>query len=541
MLVALLLVGTVTGVWAQDEFDPRVEVGRELIAFLGCPGCHAGVDPSVPGPPSWGPDLRRISSKTRRNWALEWLMAPHERRRATLHPRFFTEADRSEARNIVAYLWEASLPVTYPKPPAGDGAGGETVFESVGCTGCHFRGPGAERGHRPDHRRHGPDLGDLDGKVTAGWLFAWLRNPRQYAPGTRMPDLRLTADEAADLTAFLLEGRALEPGSAEPRPAGGGGDAEAGRAAISEYGCYGCHIIAGFEDAGKFAGSWDSVEGFTGHDTPGLPDFALSSDEAGAIRAAAAAAPDTDGGALIAGRRLVTRFNCRGCHLIEGAGRAIRATIDKEGLLPPDLNGEGSRVQPRWLAAYLHDPGSVRLRSWLSVRMPTFPFNDEQVRTVVAYFRTLEREEMLIAPDSPPTAKSIALGREAFDLMPCSGCHPTDPTIVIPAGLSARFGPPLFLARARLRYGWIESWIREPQRWTPGTAMPSFFLESAPGFYRSPFVGALDSPMLAEPKVRMLKQMSDEEELEAFLNDGEAVIKAIRDYVWSLEERNPAK
>ncbi len=81
------------------------------------------------------------------------------------------------------------------------------------------------------------------------------------------------------------------------------------------------------------------------------------------------------GDALEKGRRLVRQYNCVGCHIIEGEGGYIRPTIvedfKKQGrgedeaisFAPPDLIGEGKKVQPDWLFDFLKiqprksDPG----------------------------------------------------------------------------------------------------------------------------------------------------------------------------------------
>ena len=64
------------------------------------------------------------------------------------------------------------------------------------------------------------------------------------------------------------------------------------------------------------------------------------------------------------GRKLITRFNCQGCHLVEGHGHAIQDVIKDVAMLPPNLAAEGARVQADWLFAYLHDPSRVTMRPW---------------------------------------------------------------------------------------------------------------------------------------------------------------------------------
>ena len=47
-----------------------------------------------------------------------------------------------------------------------------------------------------EHRRHMPDAESRD-------LRRWLADPQAYKPGTTMPKLPLSAEEIAELAAFL--------------------------------------------------------------------------------------------------------------------------------------------------------------------------------------------------------------------------------------------------------------------------------------------------------------------------------------------------
>ena len=127
-------------------------------------------------------------------------------------------------------------------------------------------------------RSHGPNLDGTGSKVKPGWLYAWVRNPKGYWHETRMPDLRLTEKEAADITAYLMslkhdEFRARPRPESEPairdaiirehllaasvpvaeverRLAAMDDQARTlfvGEKTIGRYGCFGCHNIAGFE------------------------------------------------------------------------------------------------------------------------------------------------------------------------------------------------------------------------------------------------------------------------------------------------------
>jgi len=129
------------------------------------------------------------------------------------------------------------------------------------------------------YRTHGPNLAGTGSKLDAGWLYAWIQDPKSWWHDTRMPRLRLTGREAADITAYLMSLK-NEDFMARPRPASDPAvrdqiireylleqntfdatDAKLaamsdeekelflGQRTIARYGCFGCHMIGGFEDA----------------------------------------------------------------------------------------------------------------------------------------------------------------------------------------------------------------------------------------------------------------------------------------------------
>jgi len=55
----------------------------------------------------------------------------------------------------------------------------------------------------PTFSRFAPELSGIGSKTTAQWLYSWLMEPTLYAADTKMPSLRLTPAEAADIAAYL--------------------------------------------------------------------------------------------------------------------------------------------------------------------------------------------------------------------------------------------------------------------------------------------------------------------------------------------------
>ena len=614
-----------SGVWTPKATTQ--ESGRFLINHMGCNSCHAIDLPAYSNPRKPGPDLTRIATKTNPGWAYKWISAPRDFHPTTFMPHFFFQENikgdvnkrrqETEITSIVSYLWANSDQTPYTGAvPAGNPQEGEKLFNGVGCAGCHLRQDGVKRADflPTINRLHGPNLIRTGSKVSPAWLYAWLKNPKQYWPDTAMPSLRLSDQEAADLTAYLLSSRdpryenvqlpAADPKlrdelvlgylqanltiDASRKKLATMPEAERnvylGGQTITKYGCYSCHNIKGFDNV-KPIGTELTAEGSKplhqfdfGHveipdtrhdwihvkllrprhfdegkelvkdynDLLKMPNFGMSDAEAEAVltnvvgftkesvEASHRAGNDPRTAALAEGRRLITNFNCQGCHLIEGNGHAIKGVITEPVMLPPNLAAEGARVQSDWLFNYLHDPSRVKMRPWLTVRMPTFGFTDPQANTILSYFAAREERQPFLSPFPGADPKSLAVGKVVFNLFQCAKCHPAGAEAAKATGMTPDLAPSLLLAHDRLRYDWVPSWVKDPQKWIPGTRMPSNFPETSPGKYESPVAAAIDSPAFAAQKAEMMKQFTSDAELKAFLGDVDKVTTALRDQIWNL-------
>ena len=181
-----------------------------------------------------------------------------------------------------------------------------------------------------------------------------------------------------------------------------------------------------------------------------------------------------------AGRRVAKKYNCMGCHEMEREGGNYRdVIIAHEGLdqttakqfAPPTLQSEGARVYPEWLFEFLKEPSEIRYG--LKVRMPTFDMSDEEATTLVKYFSALDNEpfpyETIARPET--SAADVQVGKQIFDELKCDSCHPSQGEF-IPEGSDKAGRPDLSLAKQRLKADWLIDWMKDPQSFQPGTAMP---------------------------------------------------------------------
>src|SRR5476649_2825021 len=305
---------------------------------------------------------------------------------------------------------------------------------------------------------------------------------------------------------------------------------ELGRRAISRYGCFSCHDIKGFEKA-QAIGTDLSEEGsklvtrldfafitniphtsklawfrtklhnprifdqgrvLDPLDKLRMPNYELSDDEVNRLLTAImsfqreiqppAAMPtrSAKNDFLIAGRTIVHRRNCVGCHIIEGDGGDFIKLVADPSLGPPMLTTEGARVQPDWLYAFIRGP--ITIRPWLSVRMPTFGLDDQNVNQVISYFGSISNS---IGPfqthEILRTASNDNGGKLLFEKLKCQQCHVLG---AIPKDQpTSNLAPDLRMAPERLQPEWIMQWLKKPSDILPGTRMPAFWPDYPKSYY----------------------------------------------------------
>ncbi len=549
------------------KFATDYSKGRKLLAEIGCHGCHP--IETFREFPKVGPTLTDLKRKTTPAFLLEWIAYPKQFRPRTKMPNFWPEAlgpdlkvregspeaalRAKEVQQIAAYLWKHSDDSKLPPAPRGDVERGKLLVQQVGCRGCHTFSPpeklctpeqvaaGKTRGTAKepgeceaprslsgsDARDQAPSLSNIGHKAKDGWVYAWVKNPTAMWPGTRMPNLRLSDGEAADITAYLMT---LKHGEDLPVPAMFDNEsspefvaaAEEGSKLITKYGCTGCHDVKGHELDAKIGAPLDDFGRKTvdlldfGNAVPNprhhswfnwtdlklrapriyryervdtrMPQFDLNDDEvrsllvflrsrvSDTVPLAYQPMANERRHSMAKGDQTVEYYNCRGCHVVDGVGGAVRDVYAEDDIFkaPPLLQQQGYRVQPDWLFSFLQDP-SNRLRPWLDIRMPTFPLNDDRATTLVRGFTASSKVAFpylsVKVPQRDPA--EMAEAKALFTELKCLSCHTTGELRAGQDPSSA--APNLLVAKHRLRPDWVGAWLKNPQSLQEGTRMPSFF------------------------------------------------------------------
>lgn len=431
-----------------------VEAGKELIKEVGCMGCH-GVEgwdnESKKVQNHAGPYLTGTGSKVDKDWLVSWLLKPSHYQEDTIMPSF--RLSKKEANDIAAYLMSL-------------------------------------RNKKFEQLKFNPLDKKLRDEILIGYFTAFDTMDAAKAKLAKMTDHERTL--------------------------------ELGYRSVGKYGCYSCHAIDGFEGRAPIGpelskiGSkpltqfgfnlkhdvehsrdgwitahlldprrWDEGMDKDFNDLTRMPNFYMTKKQAHEITVAlvgmvgdkipADGVKRLNAQEKIAaeGMKIVNKYNCTGCHQIDGEHGNILAMYDDINEGPPRLVDQGHRVQADWFHQFLNHVYPIR--PWLKVRMPSFNLTNEERNLIVSGFQAKAKQDTFEENYSEITWEKGE--REAAEYIwkegaACIACHThkwapdEEPS-----------APNLFYAKRKLRPSWIKKWLYNPQAIMPGTLMGNFFQE----------------------------------------------------------------
>jgi len=189
---------------------------------------------------------------------------------------------------------------------------------------------------------------------------------------------------------------------------------------------------------------------------------------------------------VVLGKRLWDEKNCMGCHTILGEG----------GYYAPELTKVYERRGPTFIRAMLKDPQAMYPGER---RMVEYRFTDEELDALVAYFEWVGHIDTNGFPPKP-TLLTVAMpsqrGQPAlverldrpqvFNQL-CIACHSL-------GGQGGQVGPALDTVGERMTRQEFITWLENPQKVRPGTAMPDLPLSDAQIAELAAFLVQLQGP-----------------------------------------------
>jgi hypothetical protein len=139
----------------------------------------------------------------------------------------------------------------------------------------------------------------------------------------------------------------------------------------------------------------------------------------------------------------------------------------------PSLTWAGERLRTDWMSKFVAGRIGYKPRPWLAARMPAFA-RDRTER--IATGLSLEHGLLPINETEPPIDEKLAAvgqrlaGRNGG--FACNACHAIGAAPPISA-FEAQ-GVNFMYAHARMREDFYHRWVRNPQRYEPGTRMPQY-------------------------------------------------------------------
>jgi cytochrome c551/c552 len=212
LLIIALLCGWL--IWASP-----VQAEPALAKKQDCSACHRlTVEDSLESHNA--PDLFYAGNKFQRAWLEKFLQTPVVVRQAgvSTDPDFLSDSSpsaqphpslsRQEAVAMADYLLSLTLP-DLPQNKVGDAplTKGNRVrvkilFErNYGCIACH---EGINLAGQARGGISGASLANAGNRLTADWVYNWLKTPKKFIARGRMPFYNLDDESAIKLTKYIL-------------------------------------------------------------------------------------------------------------------------------------------------------------------------------------------------------------------------------------------------------------------------------------------------------------------------------------------------
>jgi len=185
----------------ESTYEPAGKAGQ-LMHDLACFSCHRinghGGD--------MAPDLTWEGSSVQRAWLQDFLKNPNTLRPALIRrmPKFnLSNGEINELTDYILTVYQSpaidrdSMPLS-GYPPVQVEEGRQLFYSEYSCQACHILDSKTDKGYI------GPTLTQVGSRLSAAWVYSWLKNPQGLRPGSIEPNRNMSDEDARSLTAFLM-------------------------------------------------------------------------------------------------------------------------------------------------------------------------------------------------------------------------------------------------------------------------------------------------------------------------------------------------
>lgn len=365
---------------------------------------------------------------------------------------------------------------------------GEEIFRTRGCSSCHIPPEGLDAG------KFAPPLNGLIGKLkNKKWLPLWLLSPQKIRPVTMMPDFRMDASTAHDVSVFLLslpdpheyEGLDISRASAEK-----------GKHLFTYRGCRACHTIThdsgekirripALNDAGiKLRPEWVQLELLSPRAynpdariplldvsyTETLDIIAFLNKLIKGVEQTATVPLSFSQNNIEKGRVHIKEYGCYACHPVKG--------FEEEPPPGRNLTKLSKNQSVKQILTSLNIPTGVKIK-----KMPAFRFSGEEIEALANYIVNRQTEFFVLnTARENKFQKAIKEGKHIMIDYGCGNCHMLEPDTPPPVSkmLDHRYNvPPTLVGEgAKVQSPWLTDYLAKPfpMRIWMSIRMPFFYL-----------------------------------------------------------------
>jgi mono/diheme cytochrome c family protein len=438
----------IAGLEKDLKLSPEVS-GRILISELNCTSCHKS---DIKG--KQAPILNGSEKRLQASFIADYLMNPQIVKEGTTMPdvlhRLPADKKKSVSEAIAVYL-TANAPVS--AGIKGNKENGAELFRNIGCAACHSS-LGEKTGNSVP-------LGKPSSKYRFEGLRDFLFEPHKVRPSGRMPDMKLSKTEAADIAAYLLSGdrkaRSISAAAAE------------GKKYFEEFNCASCHQKSGHNTPEK-------LKPLSGPECKG-PKFSLDDSRTKMISAALKSKKMTDEDMI---KKTLAVNNCYACHERDGIGgprdkekffTTSEGELGQAGRIPPPLTNIGAKLQRSWMRKVLFN--GEAMREYMHTRMPQF--GEKNIGHLVDLFDKVDKVPAVGLTDVTAREEKKPYREAGWKLVGtegnnCISCHNYNgyPSL----GLKSM---DIVSTAKRLKKDWFYHYLINPAAHRPGVVMPSFW------------------------------------------------------------------
>lgn len=454
--------------------------GLILLEEFNCEVCHRDETVLNLVPVKRAPDLAWSSGRIDPRYVEQFIGDPLNVKPGTTMPDVMSSLPKDErrtaAKEIRHYLASLSdRSFVYQQTEDKAEVRGRELFHSIGCVACHSPRGETDRELLPESS---VPLGLIEKKYNVDGLVDFLKNPHAVRPSGRMPDMRLTHWEAVDISHYLLRREEGSGGAFESFPPNPN-FARSGEARFRKLGCVLCH---GKNDAASELTSLPLAEarldrGCLSTEPGPWPRFSLNEAQRNAIRAAITREPaELNDRQQIA--MTLTAFRCLNCHQRDELGgvtaernphfQTTNPNLGPQGRIPPTLTGVGAKLNPTWMRQVLVSGRSIR--PYVTTRMPQY--GADNVGHLVGLFEQVDKLPAVQFATFTDQKEMREAGVEMAGTggLNCIVCH----TFQLKQAANM---PAVDLTEMaeRLQKNWFYHYMRDPQRLSLNTVMPSFW------------------------------------------------------------------